>query len=230
LERLPDGIRKSKASHIIIELKYSQSLNDDTYCQVGGYYKFYKESNKLKDSEIDAFIISSKTPSKKFINDFGYKKKVAPGVFLSSYPVVRIIPLISLNDLSNAPYNIPFKIFASKKREQISVYNKIKNMLKKKIFTKELNRFFYSFFKVLFIKGVEEMDWLNLSPEEEQKIISSFDDVILERMSIEKRLKGIKPEDRLKGIKAEDRLKGIKPEDIEIIEFYLNKLKIKDIN
>ena len=48
-DKLPDGIRESKASHIIIELKYTESLNEDAYCQILGYYKFYKESNKLKN-------------------------------------------------------------------------------------------------------------------------------------------------------------------------------------
>jgi predicted nucleic-acid-binding Zn-ribbon protein len=66
LERLPDGITQSKASHILIELKYTESLNEESYCQTCGYYKFYKNSNNLKSSELDIFIISSKTPSKNF--------------------------------------------------------------------------------------------------------------------------------------------------------------------
>ena len=45
-ERLPDGIRDSQAKHIIIKLKYTESLNEDAYYQTFGYYKFFKDSNK----------------------------------------------------------------------------------------------------------------------------------------------------------------------------------------
>ncbi|KPA14871.1 hypothetical protein MHK_004935 [Candidatus Magnetomorum sp. HK-1] len=62
------------------------------------------------------------------------------------------------------------------------------------------------------------MDWVNLSTKELQKINSELDDFFLQRISIEKRLKGIKPEDRLK---------GIKPEELKAIEAYLNTMKKK---
>ena len=118
----------------------------------------------------------------------------------------------------------------------------IKTMIKTKQIPKYLEVYLINFFKILFRKGKQEMDWLNLSPQEEQEIISSFEDLILEKMSIEKRLKGLAPEDRLKGLDPEDffkrfdpevRLKGLDPKDrlkgldIEVIETYLNSLKFK---
>ncbi|ETR66351.1 MAG: hypothetical protein OMM_05693 [Candidatus Magnetoglobus multicellularis str. Araruama] len=126
LKRLPDGINESTASHIILELKYSESLNEDSYCQTCGYYKFYKDSNKLKKDDIDIFIVSSKTPSKKFLESFGYVQTAYSGVYKSQSVLVRIVTLISLNDLSRSSNNIMFKLFASKKREQNAVSKKYK--------------------------------------------------------------------------------------------------------
>lgn len=62
LERLPDGIRSTGASHVILELKYTESVNDDAICQTAGYYIFYKRYKELKDDEIQCFLVSSKTP------------------------------------------------------------------------------------------------------------------------------------------------------------------------
>jgi len=251
LKRLPDGINESKASHIILELKYSESLNDDSYCQTCGYYKFYKDSNKLKKNDLDIFIISSKTPSKKFLDAFAYTQSTHPGVYKSQLPIVRIVTLISLNDLSKNSNNIMFKLFASKKREQNVVTKKIKEMIKAKTLPTGLDEYFYNFINILFRKGKKEMDWLKLSPKEKQEMMTSIENMVLERVSTERRLeglrpdeimkryqpedrlKGLQPEDRLKGLQPEDRLKGLQPEDrlkgldIHIIEAYLNSLKGK---
>jgi len=40
MQRLPDGIRHTLASHVLIELKYSESINTDAICQIAGYYQF----------------------------------------------------------------------------------------------------------------------------------------------------------------------------------------------
>lgn len=40
LKRLPDGIRQSQASHILLEFKYSQSINEDALIQSLSYDKF----------------------------------------------------------------------------------------------------------------------------------------------------------------------------------------------
>ena len=213
LKRLPDGINESKASHILLELKYSESLNDDSYCQTCGYYKFYKDLNKLKQNDLDVFIISSKTPSKNFLEAFGYIQTAHQGVYKSQLPLVRIDTLISLNELSKTSNNIMFKLFASKKREQNAVSKKIKKMIKAKTLPTGLDEYFYNFINILFRKGTKEMDWLKLSPKEKQEMMTTIEDMVLERVSTERRLKGIQPEDRLKGL------------DIKIIETYLNSLK-----
>ena len=65
LKRLPDGIRHTRANNIIIELKFTESINEDAFCQIGGYYICYKSHHKLtKRNELKCFLVSSKTPRK----------------------------------------------------------------------------------------------------------------------------------------------------------------------
>ncbi len=80
-DRLPDGVRDTDAAHVILELKYSESVNRDALCQTGGYYKFCRTHNKLKDREIQVFLISSKTPRKSTLEEFGYELTEKAGVF-----------------------------------------------------------------------------------------------------------------------------------------------------
>ena len=217
-ERLPDGIRNTESSHIIVELKYTESLNDDTYCQTGGYYKFYKVSNKLKSGDLDTFIISSKTPSKKFINEFGYEQTSLPGVLKSKLPVIRKFTLIVLNDLADTPHNIFFKMFSSKKRQLKGVAKKIKQLIIENYFPEDLAQYFYQFFEVLYTNEEKKMSIFELSPKEKQEFLLIFEDLILEKTSVEK---------RIKSLKLEDRLKGLKPEELEMLKLYIKTMSKK---
>ncbi|MBF0453164.1 MAG: hypothetical protein HQK75_20860, partial [Candidatus Magnetomorum sp.] len=44
--------------------------------------------------------------------------------YVSQFPLFNMFPIISLNDLSNAPHNILFKLFASKKKASIDATKK----------------------------------------------------------------------------------------------------------
>ena len=81
-----------------------------------------------------------------------------------------------------------------------------------------------NFINILFRKEQKEMDWLKLSPKEKQEMMTSIEDMVLERVSTERRLNGLDPDDIMKRFHPEDRLKGI---DLKIIEAYLNSLKSK---
>lgn len=52
LERLADGIRDSKASHILVEFKYSESLNEKALQQALSYDYFYKTANHLSEKQV----------------------------------------------------------------------------------------------------------------------------------------------------------------------------------
>lgn len=66
-ERLPDGIRESKASHILVEFTATESVNEFSILQIEGYDYQYLRSQKLQRSELQSFLISSKNRHKRKI-------------------------------------------------------------------------------------------------------------------------------------------------------------------
>jgi hypothetical protein len=81
LERLPDGIRDSTASSILIEFKATESINKKTFTQAASYDYLYKQSQGLADDELQTFVISSIQPQKANRELYGYKIQVKPGVY-----------------------------------------------------------------------------------------------------------------------------------------------------
>ncbi|MGE0083564.1 MAG: hypothetical protein AB7S75_04015 [Desulfococcaceae bacterium] len=70
--RLPDGIRESDASHMLIEFKYTESVNENAFRQILGYDTFYRRTNRLADREVQSFVISAKIPQERVLREFGY--------------------------------------------------------------------------------------------------------------------------------------------------------------
>ncbi|OQY52120.1 MAG: hypothetical protein B6247_17835 [Candidatus Parabeggiatoa sp. nov. 2] len=58
--RLPDGIRDSKAPHILIELKYTQSFNEEAFTQALCYDWFYKEGRQLRKFDVQTVLLLAK--------------------------------------------------------------------------------------------------------------------------------------------------------------------------
>ena len=76
---LPDGIRDTQADHVLIEFKYSESVNQDVLFQALSYRYLYLKIQKLKPERLHTVIVSSKTPSQQFRMDFGYQESDRPG-------------------------------------------------------------------------------------------------------------------------------------------------------
>ena len=166
LKRLPDGIRHTQAKHVLIELKYTESINVDAICQIAGYYKFYKiQHNLTKKKELKCFLVSSKTPRKSTLQRFLYHQTRYPGVYTSQFPLFDLFPIISLNDLSNAPQNILFKLFASKKKSSINAIQKVKSDLYDQL-PEPLKTFLTDYINRYIIIGRDDMDYLNMTTEE----------------------------------------------------------------
>ncbi|RKZ51678.1 MAG: hypothetical protein DRR08_29040 [Candidatus Parabeggiatoa sp. nov. 2] len=96
LERLPDGIRQSQASRILLEFKYSQSLDKNAMNQAIGYDHFYRDSKKLDETDVQTFLVSAKKPQLETRKPFGYEKRRYPGVYESQRILEKRILLISL--------------------------------------------------------------------------------------------------------------------------------------
>ena len=197
--RLADGLRHSQATHLVLEFKYTESLNEGGLAQLLGYDHFYQSSQKLSRSDVDVFFLSSKTPQTKTLKFLGYKKTEHLGVYKSDYAIVRRVTLLVLNELSNEPYNVTLKCFASRKAEIAKTYEIIgqNNM---PVSTK-LARLFMGL-KALRLKGDHDMssEIKELTPEyliEKGKV---FLENVWEQMPPEERLEGMSIQDRLQGI------------------------------
>jgi len=62
LEFLPDGVRQSNCKHVILELKYTESINPAAIFQTLGYLGSYVKIKALKMDNVCAFIASLKKP------------------------------------------------------------------------------------------------------------------------------------------------------------------------
>ncbi|MEZ4524524.1 MAG: hypothetical protein R2941_01200 [Desulfobacterales bacterium] len=231
--RLPDGMRESSASHMLIEFKYTESVNENAFRQILGYDTFYRRTNRLTDKELQSFVISAKIPQERVLTEFGYAQTETAGVYRSTNPLLKKIPLLSLNELSNEPHNVYVKCFASRRKEKQSAFDTLRQSELKK-FDFQFRGYVDGLWCLWFdaIKGGYDMK-TELTPEKISEMGRKWFDMVfstlpaeevMSRYRPEDRLKGLRPEDRLKGLRSEDLLKNLRPEEIEA---YLKKIRKK---
>ena len=232
-ERLPDGIRQTHASHILIEFKYSQSTNTDAFFQIISYYSFYQRAKKISKRQLRAFVVSSKTPNAQTLRDFGYATTDHAGVYQSKNVFLAAIDLIVLNELENTAYNAPLKCFASRKKEQRKAFEIIEHGQIQKT-SKTLGWLLEGLAQRLLLqKGRNMSDREELTPDELIEEGKKWEKFVLAHTSIEERLAGVPPEEVLKNYAPEEVLKNYAPEEVlknyslKDIQRYLDTLKQK---
>ncbi len=235
---LPDGIRDSKASHILIEFKYTESFNEDALAQAIGYNFFYKRAKKLAKKELQTVILSAKTPQPKALKRLDYFKTRTVGVYRSKKPMSAPVLLLSLNDLSNEPHNAWIKCFASKKKVKEETLKQLKTL---DLISDELTDFIGGLRAIwsIFSTGGTKMK-MNFTPEQVAEFGRDLGDIWLAGLAPSKRLAGLAPSERLAGLAPSERLAGLalherlgglKPSELlacvkpEEIENYLKQLK-----
>lgn len=119
---LPDGIRDTDASTILIEFKYTQSLTLDALWQAVGYDYFYRTNHELSQEEVRTFILCAKTPQAERLAAFGFEATELPGVYRSTNIYVAHITILALNQLRNEPHNALVKAFASRSKEKAKAF------------------------------------------------------------------------------------------------------------
>jgi hypothetical protein len=219
-ERLPDGVRDSPAGHILIEFKYTESVNLSAFRQTVGYDFFYKQSQNMSEHQVQTFLISAKNTHKATLDRFDYSPTDKDGVYRSGNPLLQSIPLLMLNDLSDQPYNAYFKCFASRKSEKKAAFRLLKHQ-NIDMFSMKLYWFIQGLWNQWFPKGGYSMEQ-ELTPERVMEIGKMWGDTYLSLLSPEERLAGLKLEERLAGLKLEERLAGF---SIKEITEYLHNLK-----
>ena len=126
---LPDGLRDSVATHLLIEFKYTQSLEEKSFRQAIAYDTLYRQQQahqKLAAEAIQTFIVSAITPQAETLTQFGYAATDQAGVYRSQETFLRNIPLILLNELSLEQHNAFFKLFASRRKVKLAALETLK--------------------------------------------------------------------------------------------------------
>lgn len=123
---LPDGVRDSLAQHHILELKYTEAVNQDVFEQVIGYEYFYRTSRQLSRERVRCFILSSHSTEPTTREAYGYHRQSHVGVYHSDNPLLANIPLLLLNELADAPHNVFFKLFGSRQKAKLSALTGLK--------------------------------------------------------------------------------------------------------
>ena len=240
--RLPDGIRDSAASHILIEFKYTESLNEQALRQAIGYDYFYQASAHVARQDLQTVVVSAKTPRRATLTRLGYERAGHAGVYRSRSALIADILLLVSNDLADTPYNAPITCFASRPR--------VKQQALTRLHTRkwaDTPPVFWWFLEGLASVWLEQQGGIRMAHHDiaitpemvtqlgQQMINQILSTVpvedILQRVSHQELLTLFSPEERLRGLKAEERLHGLKTEerlqdlDIAEIERYLQQAK-----
>jgi hypothetical protein len=231
--RLADGLRESKATHLLLEFKYSESFNQDALHQTLAYQYFYKAGQKLKGNQLDCFILSSKTPQKKVLKKLGYAPTPTKGVYKSHFPLFSNVTLLVLNNLSNESHNIPLKLFASQRKERIRTFHEIETQPLSGI-TEDLKLLFTTLLAIFVNREENDMyaDVKELTPEflagEGRKwaeyLLKSMPELV-SALPAKERLQGLDVKERLQGLDTDDLINGLSPDILNSL-----KNKIKDLS
>lgn len=127
---LPDGIRDTDASTILIEFKYTESLTLDALWQAVGYDYFYRTNHELTQDDVRTFVLCAKTPQASRLAAFGYEATDLPGVYRSKNIYVAHITILALNQLRNEPHNALVKAFASRSKEKAKAFRLLRRFWK----------------------------------------------------------------------------------------------------
>jgi len=232
LEFLPDGIRQKQCKYVILELKYTESINQIAIFQTLGYLGYYVSLKRINIDDACTFLVSAKTPSIETLSKLNFEKTYIKGVFEPKVRVLKPLSLVSLNDLSEERYNLWIKLFSSKKKQKLSALQKILALDLKKI-SQEL---IMTVFKIIAF-------WLKtgeISMQQIEKQVSRIEvDDLAEDAAVlfftlvkpECWVNRLKPEDIIPQFKPKDVIPQFKPEDllkeldVDTIEKYLDKLK-----
>ncbi|MBF0602458.1 MAG: DUF4351 domain-containing protein [Nitrospirae bacterium] len=124
--RLADGLHDLDVDQILVELKITESLNEDALMQLLVYDYLYLKTAKLKRHQLRSVIISSITSRKEFLVSHSFKPVGPVGVYECIPPCGGVVRLIFLNELVDEIRNAPLKCFASRQDEQKKAFETIK--------------------------------------------------------------------------------------------------------
>ncbi len=122
---LADGMRDTNARELLIEFKFTESMNEWILRQLIVYDHLYQEKQQLKRSDLRSILLLSKTPNTGILEEHGFSLTNKDGVYLSNLRIFNSVCVILLNELSDAPYNAMWKCFASRRQEWQKAFARI---------------------------------------------------------------------------------------------------------
>ncbi|MGK5093333.1 hypothetical protein WDW89_15150 [Deltaproteobacteria bacterium TL4] len=234
-ERLPDGIRQSQARVILIEFKYSESVNESALAQILGYDNTYLRAQRLKRKNLRSFLISSRSPQPSVLKRLHYHETEYPGVYCSPDSLLQPIQLIDLNLLADQPWNAPIQCFASQKASQEQAFHLLEDPSKD--ISADLFSVLITLSKLLLNPSggfMKQQRWEDFTPEVAIELGRKWASMLIKTLPPEEVLEHYKPKERLQGLDAKERLQGLDTKKIletlnaEEIQQYLDSLKLKE--
>ena len=208
--RLPDGVRDSAAGHVLLEFKYSESVNETALAQAVAYDHFYRQAQELPEEQALTVMLSARTPQKARLAEWGYEER-QKGVFRSPLPLLRRVWLLVLNELPPQPHNAFVKLFASREQEREAAFATL--AAPTVTMSPQLHAYMFGLQETLEVKGGRDMAEM-LTPDKIMEIGEKIRQRVLETATPEERVAGLDPQERVAGLDPRERLAGLDPQEI----------------
>jgi hypothetical protein len=214
---LPDGVRDSQATHILLEFKYTESVNEDVFCQALGYDTFYRRAKQLSRKDVQTFVLSAKTPHRATLRQFGYETMTESGVYYSENVLLRRLPLLVLNKLQDTPHNGFVKSFASRRQAKKAAVETLRR-IDWRAFPPKLYWLISGIWRQLAMLTKEEevAMHLGLTPKQVMKLAKEWEELVLPLMPVEVLFESFTPEQIMTHFKLtpEEIITHLTPEEI----------------
>ncbi|KOR27672.1 hypothetical protein TI05_18495, partial [Achromatium sp. WMS3] len=208
---LADGLRHTESSHLLIEFKYTEGVNLKALQQLNAYDYFYRIGSKHSEQDVACFLISASTPQGDWQQQLGFIATEWPGVYQGTGLLLQRVQIILLNELSDAPNNVPIKCFASKRkvRNQAFVSTRTSGFI---YFTATIERFIAGLWRVFMPNAPAYTT--EITPERVMEMGQEWIDAIIDSAPLEKILKRYKPNEVLGYYKPDEILDHYKPDEV----------------
>ena len=207
--RLPDGVRDNAAGHVLLEFKYTESVNESALAQAVAYDYFYRQAQRLPEEHVLTVVLSARTPRKARLAEWRYEER-QDGVYRSPLPLLRRIWLLVLNELPASPHNAFVKLFASRDQEREAASAALDAATATD--SPPVQDYVMGLQRTLALKGEHSMTEI-LTPEKIMEIGEEIRQRVLETATPEEKLAGLDPEERLAGLEPQERLAGLEPQE-----------------
>ncbi|MEM7534723.1 MAG: hypothetical protein AAF639_21270 [Chloroflexota bacterium] len=218
---LPDGIRDRHTKHHLLEFKITENVTFGGIEQAVNYDYLYRKSQTLKYGELQTYIISSTTPHKSRLQDWGYSQSRHSGVYMSSQPFFNRVIIISLNQLKETPYNQYFRLFASRKKVRESALHYLMQTYTTLAYQTGIDPSIKAKLSVLYLLyTIDKMGEKGLMTVDEAMELGwwAYRKSVIGIFKPEDVMPLFRPEERLAGLAPTDRLAGLQLEDMIILQ------------